>query len=414
MKKNKSSRAQSTAALTGILLLGLSACQHHQYQTFPKKDVQPSDPIKMQTTAVENQRPTLTLEEAIGAYQKEIARTHAVLNRVAIAQGEQAEAIETDESDQVLSLAVLERTLNDDSEVQLSVIESINEPQPAATHEFSEQPSLENIPHSLLKALLILKKTREFVGLASAPVETDLEYGNLEEPLSEDVEQTLAESPVSSHLSELVAYMQEYDIELLSEVQSNFYLKQLDAFKALKQGVSLISPEETMLNAEERELVSSLGISTSDSGELAQDAGESIEGVATKDAKIDMTAFVNDDEKLAKAQKLGKQGKLSDAIDILSSIEAESALFDPAQALLKSFSDKGVQDLRRRAAQAFQSALPLTKTLDQLEYFKTAKNYLEEAKIKFPDSTQISIVDNNLKMINRKIEQSQTESEEPK
>ena len=68
-----------------------------------------------------------------------------------------------------------------------------------------------------------------------------------------------------------------------------------------------------------------------------------------------------------------------------------------------------VQDLRQKAARAFQSSLPVVDIKTKAAYLVEAKNYLEEALKEFPAADHLATVRENLAVITRDL---QTISEE--
>jgi lipid II:glycine glycyltransferase (peptidoglycan interpeptide bridge formation enzyme) len=76
-----------------------------------------------------------------------------------------------------------------------------------------------------------------------------------------------------------------------------------------------------------------------------------------------------------------------------------------AQEKVKEFSNRGVQDLRRKAADAFQNARPVSDPKARASYLQQAKGYLEEALKDYPDATLLPTVRDNLRMITRDLEQ---------
>jgi hypothetical protein len=60
--------------------------------------------------------------------------------------------------------------------------------------------------------------------------------------------------------------------------------------------------------------------------------------------------------------------------------------------------------LRRKAALAFQSALPVSDSKTKSGYLKQAKSYLEDAIKNFPDATQLPTVQDNLRVISADLE----------
>lgn len=115
------------------------------------------------------------------------------------------------------------------------------------------------------------------------------------------------------------------------------------------------------------------------------------------------------DATLGEAQSLADRGAYKDAIKKAQAIDQESPLYGSAQEKVKEFSNRGVQDLRKKAAQAFQSAMPINDRRTRAEYLKQAKGYLEEALTSYPQASQLPTVRDNLRVISRDLEQIQAQ-----
>lgn len=107
------------------------------------------------------------------------------------------------------------------------------------------------------------------------------------------------------------------------------------------------------------------------------------------------------DSLLTEAQKLAEGGNYQDAIRKAKQIPASSPMSEAAQEKIKEFSNLAVQDLRRKAAQAFRDAMPVTDSRTRAQYLERAKNYLETAIKEYPDATQLPRVRENLRVISR-------------
>ena len=109
------------------------------------------------------------------------------------------------------------------------------------------------------------------------------------------------------------------------------------------------------------------------------------------------------DSLLIEAQDLiGKHDYIA-AIDLLQKLEHSHVLFETAQEKIKEASNLAVQDLRKRAAKSFQSAIPVSDHKAKLSYLLEAKQYLEEAITKYPAADQIATVRQNLSVINKNL-----------
>jgi hypothetical protein len=111
------------------------------------------------------------------------------------------------------------------------------------------------------------------------------------------------------------------------------------------------------------------------------------------------------DSTLGEAQVLADRGDFKGAIKKAEAVDQASPLYNSAQEKVKEFSNRGVQDLRKRAAQAFQSAMPINDRKTRAQYLEQAKGYLEEALNSYPQASQLPTVRDNLRVISRDLEQ---------
>ncbi|MCX6130965.1 MAG: hypothetical protein NTX25_18145, partial [Proteobacteria bacterium] len=82
-------------------------------------------------------------------------------------------------------------------------------------------------------------------------------------------------------------------------------------------------------------------------------------------------------------------------------IENSDPFFDQAKEKIKVYSNRAVQDLRQKAAQAFQNAMPVADDRAKLAYLKQAKDLLELALKEYPTADQLDTVRENLAVITR-------------
>ena len=110
------------------------------------------------------------------------------------------------------------------------------------------------------------------------------------------------------------------------------------------------------------------------------------------------------DNALAEAQAMADRGDFRAAVQRAGGIPSSSVIHAKAQDKIKEFSNLGVQDLRRKAAAAFQTAMPISDPKTRAEYLKQAKTFLEDAIKNFPDASQLPTVRENLRVISRDLE----------
>src|SRR5690606_23232175 len=115
------------------------------------------------------------------------------------------------------------------------------------------------------------------------------------------------------------------------------------------------------------------------------------------------------DTLLADAQKLADQGNYKAALERIQYIPESSPLYSVAQEKTRDFSNRAVQDLRRKAAQAFRSALPSADLETRAQYLREAKAFLEQAIQNYPQAPQLPTVRENLRVISQDLERLENE-----
>lgn len=116
------------------------------------------------------------------------------------------------------------------------------------------------------------------------------------------------------------------------------------------------------------------------------------------------------DSVITEAQALADRGNYQAAIKKAGGVSPDSPMHDAAKDKIKEFSDLAVKELRGKAAQAFQSAMPITDSKVRAEYLQQAKTLLEDAVKNYPDATQLPIVRDNLRVISRDLEKLEAEN----
>jgi hypothetical protein len=114
-----------------------------------------------------------------------------------------------------------------------------------------------------------------------------------------------------------------------------------------------------------------------------------------------LTDLRSGDDVIAEAEALASRGEFEQAVGLLSSVDGASPMYPMAQERLKTVSNRAVQDLRRQAAIAFQTAAPLTDPKSRAVYLEQAKTLLETALAKYPAADQLPTVRENLAVISR-------------
>jgi len=102
---------------------------------------------------------------------------------------------------------------------------------------------------------------------------------------------------------------------------------------------------------------------------------------------------------VTKARELSLVGNFKESAAMLARIPATSPEFPEAQSQLKTTSNTAVQELRRKAAAAYQNSLPVSDIETRKSYLNEAKKYLETALTDFPAADLKSTVKDNLEKI---------------
>ena len=116
----------------------------------------------------------------------------------------------------------------------------------------------------------------------------------------------------------------------------------------------------------------------------------------------------NYDGLLWEAQSLADKGDYRAAVKKAGEVPEGHPLKAKSQEKVRDYSNQAVQDLRRKAALAFQSALPVSDIKTKSGYLKQAKTFLEDAIKNFPDATQLPTVQDNLRVISADLEKLET------
>ena len=116
---------------------------------------------------------------------------------------------------------------------------------------------------------------------------------------------------------------------------------------------------------------------------------------------IDSDLFRVGDSLVLEADALASQGKYQQALATLTSIDHRSPLVQIAQEKRIEISNQAVQDLRKKAALAFQKAGPISDRRTREAYLQEAHNYLKQALTLYPQAENLNVVKDNLTTIAR-------------
>jgi hypothetical protein len=79
-------------------------------------------------------------------------------------------------------------------------------------------------------------------------------------------------------------------------------------------------------------------------------------------------------------------------------------VYSDAEVKIREYSNKAVDELRRKAAQSFQSAVHISDMKARKNHLSEASRYLQEAIKNYPNSSQLETVQRNLNIINKNLE----------
>lgn len=116
---------------------------------------------------------------------------------------------------------------------------------------------------------------------------------------------------------------------------------------------------------------------------------------------IDSDLFRSGDNLVLEADALASHGKYQQALAILTTIDRRSPLVQIAQEKRIDISNQAVQDLRKKAALAFQKAGPISDRRTREAYLQEAHNYLKQALTLYPQAENLNVVKDNLTTIAR-------------
>lgn len=260
---------------------------------------------------------------------------------------------------------------------------------------------------SVEEAALAIGLVRHFI----SSKETNRSFGQSGLEIGSEVPETQGMGPDS--LEQILA---EREFELSEALVSNPMLKshsfQMFLLKAVRLGKNQ-SPEflaglreSIRKNSEEWSRLSqdldSVGAPQEGEENIPADAEAGVE--AAPALAFGEEVFSGDESKIREAQGLTEQGQYQEAVEILRAVPGDSLYQAEAQSKIREISNIAVQDLRRKAARAFQSARPISDHNTRAAYLKDAKKFLEQALEVFPESDQLHTVRQNLNVINKSLE----------
>lgn len=102
--------------------------------------------------------------------------------------------------------------------------------------------------------------------------------------------------------------------------------------------------------------------------------------------------------------RLAEEGQWDKAISTLQRIDKDSPLFQASKDKVLEFSNSAVREMRLQAARAFATANQANDNGTKFAYLQKAKDLLEGAINKYPESNQLGTVRENLTVINRDLD----------
>ena len=106
---------------------------------------------------------------------------------------------------------------------------------------------------------------------------------------------------------------------------------------------------------------------------------------------------------LAKAQELAAKDKIEQAITTAKLVPENSETYSVAKQNIKTWSDRATQDLRKQAANQYRASSATPDAIGKKIYLSKARTLLEEALSKYPDSSNLETIKENLEIINQEL-----------
>ena len=205
-------------------------------------------------------------------------------------------------------------------------------------------------------------------------------------------------------------------VELPSTLVDNMFLRNVTTYKLVKSILQRSSDSESYrdsLNEVITNEASNWAVLAPSVFQQAPESTETQEEVADKVPTIEedqeITFGPGDlefaDTVLMYSQKLADKGEYKKAISQIKRISEKDPAYMKASLSLKRLSNIAVLDLRQKAAQAFQSAMPIESATAQYSYLEQAKLFLEEALTDFPEAENRNTVEENLNIITKRLKQ---------
>ena len=211
-------------------------------------------------------------------------------------------------------------------------------------------------------------------------------------------------APLSNQAS-LSAHLRRHNISLSRTFLINPYLQHHQPFSLLFQALRLSnepgSTKTDLIAYARRNLEKWQSIKLAANGQEHSDASSLSVSSNLDPSQYHAGDLLLGDLILLQAQKLAEKGRYKSAIGRAAKVPNSDPFFPAAQEKVKYFSNQAVQELRQKAATAFQNSLPVADKSARMAYLEEAKKYLEEALSEFPEADHLSTVRENLAVITR-------------
>lgn len=106
---------------------------------------------------------------------------------------------------------------------------------------------------------------------------------------------------------------------------------------------------------------------------------------------------------LAKAQEFAAKDQIDRAIVAAKMVPENSDTYQIAQQNIKLWSDRATQDLRKQAAQQYRVGSATPDAAGKKVYLSKARSLLEEAINKYPESSNLETIKDNLEIIDQEL-----------
>lgn len=164
------------------------------------------------------------------------------------------------------------------------------------------------------------------------------------------------------------------------------FANQLSGKNDLKAQANTSASSDAIPTAQETTILS---LNTQNSGSQAG---------ATADAMASDSAVL-----LAKAQELASKDLIEQAITTARLVPENSETYSVAKQNIKTWSDRATQDLRKQAANQYRASSSTPDSNGKKVYLSKARTLLEEALAKYPESSNLETIKENLEIINQEL-----------